>query len=628
MEELRFYVQPEPGRVIGPLSDDELRDALRAGRYAPDVRVRLSEAPLWLPARAWAALALSSIEPPPMPDAEPAVSPDLALAPPELLDLVRFHVAEREGAKIRYRSPQLGSVLRESSLGGQLRSAWVAPVGTSDWILAKKLFDRTLTEGAAASLAGSSPDLKKQRCPVCRELIQADGEVCPECDEPLAAAPASRGSFHEEPADASWLRLHWRPIVTFGAFASLILAGITLRFTAPQRFAPEIDHPAAPAGLPPKPACESTCWTGEACQDSVCAWQKPKGVAHIPQRPGIAGPFSLPADVADVELLDDDRFAVALLSGTEIRSARTGQSLGLVSEAGQTRKLVRTGDTIYAVGPQHIAVLDVPSTRILKTLELGGIIGDVTVGANGRRALVSLPGAHAIAILSTELHAELDRIRFGDDAIGPVAVDDSGKRALTTTGIVPLAGLPDPQGGAVYAFDPTRLATEQDRNRASMLGNPVSALMSPDGATSYVVLRAKNGLVGLDWLESGAVRQREPIEVCDQPEQIALVRKGRRALVRCSRGRALDVIDLERGAVVRHLALSATATDLAVSPDGEQAVVALQGLRDGAVGLVDLSTFEVEEVPLTEPPSRVRLSLDGRMVLALSDRSKVAWVIR
>ncbi|MBL9022863.1 MAG: hypothetical protein JNL21_11745 [Myxococcales bacterium] len=631
MEELRFYVQPEPGRVIGPMSDDELREALRAARYAPDVRVRLSDAPPWLPARAWAALALGSIEPPPMPEGEPTASPDLSLAPAEVLDLVRFHVADREvkggKAEVRHRSPQLGSALREAALGGGLRTTWVAPVGTADWVLARKLFDRTLTEGAAASLAGSAPDLKTQRCPICRELIQTDGDICPACDEPLAAPPASRGSFHEEPEGASWLRLHWRPIVTFGAFASLILAGITLRYVAPQRFAPEIDS-RAPAGLPAKPTCESVCWTGEACQDSVCTWQKPKGVAHVPQRPGIAGPFALPPDVADVELLDDDRFAVALLSGTEIRSSRTGQSLGLVSEAGQTRKLVRAGDAIYAVGPQHIAVLDIPSTRVLKALELGGIIADVTVGANGRRALVSLPGAHAIAILSTELHAELDRIRFGDDAIGPVAVDDSGTRALTTTGSVPVAGLPDPQGGAVYAFDPSRLATEQDRNRASMLGNPVSALMSPDGATSYVVLRAKNALVGLEWLESGAVRQREPLELCDQPEQIALVRKGRRALVRCNRGHALEVIDLERNAVVKHVELSALATDLVVSPDGEQAVVALQGLRDGAIGLIDLATFEVEQVPLTEPPSRVRMSADGRQVLALSDRSKVAWVIR
>lgn len=627
MEDLRFYVQPEPGRVVGPLSDDELRDALKNGRFVPDAPVRLGDASLWLPARSWAALAVPLGNPPAGPtDDRPGVSPDLMLAPAEVLDLVRFFIADRAGIAFVVGGAKLGRALRDEVQGGSLRTAYVAPVGTSDWVLARRLFDRTLTEGALALLPGSSPELKTQRCSICREQVPADAEVCPECDEPLGV-PASRGSFHDEPEDASWLRLHWRPLVTFGAFASLVFAGITLRYVAPQRFAPEVEL-AAPAGKAQKPACDSVCWTGEACQESACTWQMPRDVAHVPQRPGIAGPFVLPPDVADAVLLDDDRFAIGLLSGTEVRSTRTGQSLGLVSEAAQTRKLVRAGDAVYAVGPQHIAVLDIASTRVMKTLELGGIVSDVTVGANGRRALVSLPGAHAIAILSTELHVELDRIRFGDDNIGPVAVDDAGKRAVTTTGSLPVAGLPDPQGGAVYAFDPARLATEQDRNRAAMLGNPVSALMSPDGMTTFVVLRAKNSIVGLEWLESGAVRQREPASVCDQPEQIALVRKGRRALVRCNRGRALEVVDLEKGIVVRHIPLSAPATDLVVSPDSEQAVLALQGLKDGAIALVDLSTFDVEHVPLTEPPSRVRLSADGKTILALSDRAKVAWVIR
>jgi hypothetical protein len=629
VEDLRFYVQPEPGRVVGPVSDDELRDALKTGRYPADVPVRLGDAALWLPARAWATLALPLGNPPAAPTSEvvtASVSPDLLLAPAEVLDLVRFFVADRAGIAFVVGGAKLGKIIRDEVIGGILRGAYVAPAGTSDWVQAKRLFDRTLSEGALAFLPGSSPELKTKRCSICREQIPADAEVCPECDEPIGA-PGSRGSFHDEPEDASWLRLHWRPLVTFGAFASVVLAGITLRYVAPQRFAPEIET-VAPAGQAQKPACESACWTGEACQDSACTWQMPRGVAHVPQRPGIAGPFVLPADVADAILLDDDRFAIGLLSGTQVRSTRTGQVLGLVSEAAQTRKLVRAGDAVYAVGPQHIAVLDVAEARVMKTLELGGIVSDVTVGASGRRALVSLPGAHAIAILSTELHVELDRIRFGDDNIGPVAVDDAGKRAVTTTGNLPFAGLPDPQGGAVYAFDPGRLATEQDRNRAAMLGNPVSALMSPDGLMTFVVLRAKNNLVGLEWLESGAVRQREPTAVCDQPEQIALVRKGRRALVRCNRGRALEVVDLEKGVVVRHVPLSAPATDMVVSPDSEQAVVALQGLKDGAVALVDLGTFDVEHVPLTEPPSRVRISQDGKTILALSDRAKVAWVIR
>ena len=69
-----------------------------------------------------------------------------------------------------------------------------------------------------------------------------------------------------------------------------------------------------------------------------------------------------------------------------------------------------------------------------------------------------MPSAHTVAVIATEYHAEIERIQFGDDTVGPLGIDDSGKRALTTTGTVPLPGLPNAAGGAAYAFDPGRLA--------------------------------------------------------------------------------------------------------------------------------------------------------------------------
>jgi len=524
--------------------------------------------------------------------------------------------------------PLPGKVLRDGFEGGRYRRALIAPVGTSDWLGIAKLFDRTLNDRARATPTEQAPELKKARCLICRELVPALEEICPECDEPIVALPpSSRGSVPDDPIGASWIRMHWRPMLAFGGILGVIMAGITLRYLAPGRF--YLDPHTTPMGTPTVTVtCESACWSGEACQDGVCVWQRPNGVGHVASRPGIAGPFTLPADVSDAVLLDGERFAIGLLSGVELRSTRTGQALGLVNEAGQTRKLVVVEGAVYAVGPQHIGVLDAEDLHLLKTLEMGAIVSDVTLGANGRRALVSLPGAHAIAILSTELHAELDRIRFGDDNIGPVAVDDTGKRALTTTGSVPLAGLPDQQGGAAYAFDPSRLASEQDRVRAAMLGNPSSVLMSPDGKTSYVVLRQAAKLTPVEWLTSGTIRQRAAIETCDQPEQLALLRAGRRGVIKCNRGRALQIFDLESGKLLREIPFNAPVSDMIVTPDGEQIIVALPSARGSAIGLVDATTFEVEIVPLTEPPSRLRLSRSGDAVLALSDRSKVAWVIR
>ena len=635
MEELGFFVEESAGRSVGPLSDDEVRDRLKSQRLDPDVRVRLATAQVWAPARAWATLAVKRISG--LPLAQPADpresggavgSPDLLQAPPAVLDML-LYVGFEDGKSF---GPVTGEQVRQAFEGGRHRHALLAILGTEDWLAARRLFDRTLTDGSAA-ISTAAVELRMARCPTCLELVLAQSSICPECDEPMDAPSQGRssraGSVPDEPPGASFLRLHWRPILAFSAILSLILAGITLRFLAPGRLkAAEARASSATSPVVPRAACDSACWSGEACQEGVCAWQKPKGVGHVKSRPSVSGPWELPKDVADAILIDEDRFAVGLLTGVQVRSTKTGAPLELVSEALQTRRLYRVNDAVYAVGPSQISVVDAATTRLLKTVDMNAIIGDVTLGANGRRALVSLPGAHAIAIFSTDLHAEIDRIRFGDDVVGPVGADDTGKRALVTTGGLPLAGLADVQGGAVYAFDPGRLATAQDRVRASMLGNPVAVLMAPDGESSYVVLRAKNALVPLEWLPSGAIRQKKSLETCDQPEQIELVRKGREAIVRCRRGRALEVFDLGAGKLKRHIPLSAQVTDMVVSPDGEEVVVALPGDTDGSIGLVNLSTYEVELVPVGAPPSRVRIAPDGQSVLALSDRSKVAWVLR
>jgi DNA-binding beta-propeller fold protein YncE len=423
----------------------------------------------------------------------------------------------------------------------------------------------------------------------------------------------------------------------------LVCTGVLLRYLAPGRFSPPRVRSTTPPAV--APACSSTCWNGEACQLGQCVWQRPNNVGHVSRSARISGPFTLPKDVSDALPLDAERFAVALLTGTQIHDSRTGEVQSLISDAPQSRRLYRVGDVVYATSPQRIYVIDLATTRLLKTIELGSTVGEVTLGAGGRRALASLPVAHAVAVLATEYHAEVDRIQFGDDPVGPMGTDDTGKRALTTTGQVPLPGLRDPQGGAVWAFDPSRLASAQDRVRASMLGNPVSVLMTPDGESSYVVLRAEDALVPLEWLPSGAVRQRERIPTCREPEQVELVRRDRLAVVRCNEGRALDVFDLVTRKHVRRIPFNARAADLAISPDGEQAVVALPGESMGgppgqaglplhtpqsssAVALVDLKTFEVKLLPLGAEPTRVRLSPDGSTALVLSDRAKVAWVLR
>ncbi|WP_050435489.1 zinc ribbon domain-containing protein [Chondromyces crocatus] len=466
------------------------------------------------------------------------------------------------------------------------------------------------------------------RCPTCLEPIPHGADPCPECGEPrgLPNSSAGRPSIADDPPDASWLTMHWRPLVTLGAVATLIFAGVLLRYLAPHRFAP---NRATTAHAPVPTTCPSPCWGGEACQLGRCVWQRPNDIGHLTAVPSISGPFSLPKDASDTLLLDDERFAVALLTGTQIRSARTGEVLSLISEAFHSRRLYQVGDMVYATSPQRIYVLHAASPRVLKTIEMGSLVGDLLVGSTGRRVLASLPHLHAVAILATEYHAEIDRIQFGDDTVGPLAVDDSGSRAITITIQNTPPGGREAVGGAAYAFDPGRLGWDQDRVRASLLGNPVSVLMTPDGDLSLVALRAANALAPLRWQPSGAVRQEaDRIATCREPEHLELIRSERRAIIRCNEGRAIQILDLTQLSILQNIDLHGRATDVAVSPDNAQAVIAVNSEGAGSLALIDLRTYAVSTVPLSAEPTRVRFSPDGRAVIALSERSKVAWVIR
>jgi DNA-binding beta-propeller fold protein YncE len=557
--------------------------------------------------------------------------------------------ARREPSIATSSERSLGTSSNRSSIGAAGETSPAS--GRADAEGRRTTARRTLMLGAGATSA-------LVRCPICLERIAASSTTCPECGEVVQTARASTSGAPSIPDDMPGdgvLAMHWRPIVTLGAIVAVVCTGVALRYLAPNRFLTPGPGRAAPrpAAATGQAACSAACWNGEACNAGRCVWQPPNDLTHVgaaslgsaapapsasaapiapppprAQEVTVAGPFALPRDVSDALPLDGERFAISLLTGLQVYNARTGGVLGLVTDAPQSRRLYRVGPVVYATAPQRIYVVDAENTRILKTIETGATVGEVVVGASGQRALASLPSAHAVAVLATEFHAEIDRITFGDDPVGPMGVDDTGKRALTTTGQVPLPGLAQPSGGAVYAFDPSRLATAQDRVRASMLGNPVSVLMTPDGANSYVVLRAEDAIVPLEWQPSGAVRQEARIATCHEPEQIELVRRGRLGVVRCNEGRAIEVFDLDKRSLVRHVPFNARVADLAVSPDGKQAVVALPAEGSGFIGMVDLETWAVKILPVGAEPTRVRLAPDGSMALVLSDRAKVAWVIR
>ncbi len=480
-------------------------------------------------------------------------------------------------------------------------------------------------EGSADSPLCDAVDMDSTaRCAVCLEIIPLDADVCPECHE-STSVPSAPAEVEEH-----WLKTHWRPLVTMGAIGGLIGTGIALRHLAPEAYEPARQHLTAAAVV--EPACDVPCWHGEACELGKCVFRPANDAGRLPDAPTIAGPFALPEDVVDVLPLDAERYAVSYLLGVQVTNARSGEILSLVSDAPQSQRLFRVGDTVYASSPQRIYVIDAATTAVQKTIEVGRPVADLAVGAAGARVLVSMPGARAVAVISTDYHAEVARFGFGDDQVGAVAVDDAGERAMTSNGDLPLAGLRPSshasQFGAMYAFDPSRLPSHQDRVRTGMEGNPVDVMMAPDARTSFVVLREKNAVVPLEHPPNETVRQMQPIDTCNQPEQIELIRDGRRAIVRCNAGHAVEILDLARKKRIRRIELNARVSDLVVTPDGAQALLVLPRDGQGAVGLLNLSSYALSLVELGGEGHRIRLTPDGKTAVVISDRSKSAWVLR
>ncbi len=650
---VHFFVRSVPATesdedVRGPYTVSQVRDMLDSGELTPRDELCLGGRTFWAPAVAWAEFDLEA-------DPPTEQTPEQTGLPEQLLDTDQL---ERDGlrwwlrAADRVQGPLSGKQLRERlsatdyDRDGVTRPSFAAGsvlalVGGNCWFPLQQFRDAFIHDavdaqdikdgqGLEVSEPASEPPLT--RCPYCLETVSADSELCPECGEPapgLSSVPFSSrpGSIVADPPDAGWLRMHWRPLVTMGVIGCVIATGIALRHLAPNRYTPprRMSPPAA------EPVCDSPCWHGEACKMGKCVWQAPNDIGHISAKPLISGPFRLPKDVADVLPLDEERFAVSYLKGVQIHSARTGEVLSLVSDAPQAHYLYRVDNTVYATSPKRIYVIDVATTQVLKTIEVGSRVFSLSLGANRRRALASIPGARAVAVIATDYHAEVDRFFFGDDPVGPVVVDDTGQRGLTSTGRVVFPGVRPPRSaryGALYAFDPSRLASRQDRVRTAMVGNPVDVLMVPDAETAYVVLREADSIVPLRRLPSGAVRQGRRMPTCRQPEDIELVRQGRRAIVRCKLGQALEVFDLNKRKLLRHIPLNARATDMVVSPDGRQVIVTLPRENRGAVGLVDLATYELAVSELNAEPARIRLTPDGRTGVVISDITKVAWVIR
>jgi DNA-binding beta-propeller fold protein YncE len=115
------------------------------------------------------------------------------------------------------------------------------------------------------------------------------------------------------------------------------------------------------------------------------------------------------------------------------------------------------------------------------------------------------------------------------------------------------------------------LSTGRVRRRIATLAGPRSIEAAPGGCA--VVAHTESGAVSL--LERRPVEVRRVLEGFGEPRYTAVHPSGRWAYVTDSAEGALHVIDLDRGRVIRTVAVGALARHLTITPDGKALWVAL-----------------------------------------------------
>ena len=231
--------------------------------------------------------------------------------------------------------------------------------------------------------------------------------------------------------------MHWRPLVTMGAMASLVCIGRR----------PSLPRARAASAAARRRAGDGRAPSTPGVQRAVLERRGlPRGAVRLAARrttsatsrrsePTVGGPFALPKDVSDALPLDAERFAVSLLTGLEVHNARTGGVLALVTRrAAVAPALPRRPGRLRDRAAAHLRRRRGHDAAAQDHRDSARPSARSRSAPRAAACSPRCPSAHAVAVLATEYHAEIDRIQFGDDAVGPIGADDTGKRALTTTG--------------------------------------------------------------------------------------------------------------------------------------------------------------------------------------------------
>lgn len=272
---------------------------------------------------------------------------------------------------------------------------------------------------------------------------------------------------------------------------------------------------------------------------------------------------------------------------------------------GSTRRGFVAGLTVGAVAhvgrPLLVGVARADRAASCEPAPPGIRVGALAISPGARTIWTADTGARTI---TAHRRSDLRRSRAIDVHGAPVdlAIRPDGHHALVTTAFYDHPGLAivDLRSGDVDHVDVT--------------AEPGALALSADGRRAYVVGGGRDGT--LTRVDAGSGKVHAAIAVGAHPRGVALHPDGEHALVAVNGAAAVAVVDLRRGRVTRRIRTAAFPSQLAISSDGLRALVTHSGYGADRVTPLDLEHWRARKAVRTGlHPAGVAFSRNGALAL-------------
>jgi len=288
---------------------------------------------------------------------------------------------------------------------------------------------------------------------------------------------------------------------------------------------------------------------------------------------------------------DSTASLVDLATGAIAVTLPTGEGPHEAATSPDGRTVVVANYGTRAAAGGTLTVLDVPSARVVRTVDVGaGRRPHGLVFLDARRVLVTAEGARALLIVDLERGAVEASVETGQEVSHMVAATPDGQRAFVA----------NIGSGTVTAIDvPRRRVLAQIRTGAGAEGIAVT----PDGREVWVTNRAADTVSVVDAAKLAVVAE---VPCAAFPIRVALTPDGKRALVTNARSGDVAVIDAAARKVMGRMSAGlaaaggegrllafegATPIGVLVAPGGARAFVA--HANADAIAEFDLETGKV-----------------------------------